>query len=159
MFESIVSCAAALLGMLPKGLVLLTSVSLENGVTRLAKKNVLTQDLYSLETLSHVDVLCLDKTGTITNRKMKVEKTITISQHTNVTNEEIIGSFLQATDDNNATFLAMESYFKKNNLYQPVSKIPFSSLRKWSAIEFENFGTVVVGAVEKVLSSCTPKEV
>lgn len=159
MFESIVSCAAALLGMLPKGLVLLTSVSLENGVTRLAKKNVLTQDLYSLETLSHVDVLCLDKTGTITNGKMKVEKTITISQHPNVTNEEIIGSFLQATDDNNATFLAMESYFKKNNLYQPVSKIPFSSLRKWSAIEFENLGTVVVGAVEKVLSSCTPKEV
>lgn len=76
-----------------------------------------------------------------------------------MTNEEIIGSFLQATDDNNATFLAMESYFKKNNLYQPVSKIPFSSLRKWGAIEFENFGTVVVGAVEKVLSSGTPKEV
>ena len=130
MFESIVSCAAALLGMLPKGLVLLTSISLENGVTRLAKKNVLNQDLYSLETLSHVDVLCLDKTGTITNGKMKVEKTITISQHPNVTNEEIIGSFLQATDDNNATFLAMESYFKKNNLYQLVSKIPFSLLRK-----------------------------
>lgn len=74
MFESIVSCAAALLGMLPKGLVLLTSVSLANGVTRLAKKNVLTQGLYSLETLSRVDVLCLDKTGTITNGKMKVEK-------------------------------------------------------------------------------------
>lgn len=63
-FYSVVSTSAWLLGMLPKGLVLLRSVSLANGVIRLAKREVLVQDLYSLETLSHIDVLCLDKTGT-----------------------------------------------------------------------------------------------
>ena len=64
LFNAVVSSAAGLLGMLPKGLVLLTSVSLANGVTRLARRKVLIQDLYSLETLSHVDVLCLDKNRT-----------------------------------------------------------------------------------------------
>ena len=64
--SSVVSTAAALLGMLPKGLVLLISISLATGVIKLAKKKVLVQDLYSVETLAHVDTLCLDKTGTIT---------------------------------------------------------------------------------------------
>lgn len=77
MFFTVVSTSAGLLGMLPKGLVLLMSVSLANGVIRLAKREVLVQDLYSLETLSHIDVLCLDKTGTITDGQMKVEHMLT----------------------------------------------------------------------------------
>lgn len=70
--QSVIATAAALLGMLPKGFVLLTSISLETGVIKLAKKQVLVQDLYSVETLAHIDTLCLDKTGTITEGKMKV---------------------------------------------------------------------------------------
>ena len=70
--QSVIATAAALLGMLPKGFVLLTSISLESGVIKLAKKEVLVQDLYSVETLAHIDTLCLDKTGTITEGKMKV---------------------------------------------------------------------------------------
>ena len=70
--QSVIATAAALLGMLPKGFVLLTSIALESGVIKLANKKVLVQDLYSVETLAHVDTLCLDKTGTITEGKMKV---------------------------------------------------------------------------------------
>lgn len=80
--NSIVSSAAALLGMLPKGLVLLISVSLATGVIRLARMKILIQNIYSLETLAHVDVLCLDKTGTITDGKMKVHDKIPLSDFT-----------------------------------------------------------------------------
>ena len=73
---SVVASAAALLGMLPKGLVLLISIALTTGVIKLAKKRILVQDMYSIETLAHVDTLCLDKTGTITEGKMKVQKAI-----------------------------------------------------------------------------------
>ncbi|MCK3229894.1 hypothetical protein MZH14_29430, partial [Escherichia coli] len=89
---------------------MLTSVSLANGVTRLARRKVLIQDLYSLETLSHVDVLCLDKTGTITDGKMKVEKTYTLETTQNFKLDEVMGSYMRASDDNNATFQAMNSY-------------------------------------------------
>lgn len=74
--EGVISSSAALLGMLPKGLVLLISVSLANGVIRLAKMRILVQNIYALETLAHVDVLCLDKTGTITDGKMHVSNVI-----------------------------------------------------------------------------------
>lgn len=158
LFNAVVASAAGLLGMLPKGLVLLTSVSLANGGVRLAKRNVLIQDLYSLETLSHVDVLCLDKTGTITNGKMKVEKTVILNAIPNLDINEIIGSYLQVSDDNNATFQALENHFKKNNKYKCVNKISFSSLRKWSSIEFEDLGTIVVGAIEKIVLNI-PEEI
>lgn len=72
--SAVVSSAAALLGMLPKGLVLLISVSLAMGVIRLSKMRILVQNIYALESLAHVDVLCLDKTGTLTNGEMKVRK-------------------------------------------------------------------------------------
>lgn len=71
---SVIASAAALLGMLPKGLVLLISIALTTGVTKLAKKRILVQDMYSIETLAHVDTLCLDKTGTITEGKMSIQR-------------------------------------------------------------------------------------
>ena len=117
LFNAVVFSAAGLLGMLPKGLVLLTSVSLANGITRLAKKDVLIQDLYSLETLAHVDVLCLDKTGTITNGKMKVEQVFKLDSLENCQIEKLMGSYLNASDDNNATFQALDDYFNRNNMY------------------------------------------
>ena len=126
---------------------------------RLARRKVLIQDLYSLETLSHVDVLCLDKTGTITDGKMKVEKTYTLETTQNFKLDEVMGSYMRASDDNNATFQAMNSYFGENNLYEYVKKIPFSSLRKWSAIEFKGIGTIVVGAAEKIISGELPEDI
>ena len=159
LFNAVVFSAAGLLGMLPKGLVLLTSVSLANGITRLAKKDVLIQDLYSLETLAHVDVLCLDKTGTITNGKMKVEQVFKLDSLENCQIEKLMGSYLNASDDNNATFQSLDDYFNRNNMYESINKISFSSLRKWSAVEFKEIGTVVVGAVEKIIQDELPEEI
>ena len=131
---SVVSTAAGLLGMLPKGLVLLISISLAVGVGRLAKRKVLVQELYSLETLAHVDVLCLDKTGTITEGNMKVETVYPLRREDDIAwFDDVMGSFLHYTDDNNATFQAIKGYYQECKRYAPVQKIPFSSQRKWSA--------------------------
>lgn len=148
--DSVVSTAAGLLGMLPKGLVLLISISLAVGVGRLARKQVLVQDLYSLETLAHVDVLCLDKTGTITEGKMKVKDVVFMEPAPSVPFGLLMGSFLHFTDDNNATFQALHAHFKENSRYRPVHQIPFSSQRKWSAMTFGEFGTLVIGAPERL---------
>lgn len=114
--ESVVASAAALLGMLPKGLVLLISVSLATGVIRLAKMKILVQNIYSLETLAHVDVLCLDKTGTITDGKLKVKYVIPMDrdEEINLTEDEekqLVRAYLDASDDNNATFQALQKAF------------------------------------------------
>ena len=151
--QSVIATAAALLGMLPKGFVLLTSISLETGVIKLAKKQVLVQDLYSVETLAHIDTLCLDKTGTITEGKMKV---IDIEKYNeNVlpdTLENIMTSYVHFTDDSNNTFLALKHYFKGKEIkYEKISDISFSSERKWSSVTFKNIGTIIVGAPERLV--------
>ena len=149
--QAVVATAAALLGMLPKGFVLLTSIALESGVIKLAKKQVLVQDLYSVETLAHVDTLCLDKTGTITEGKMQV---IDIEKYDEKvlpdTLENIMNSYVKATDDSNATFMALKNYFKGETKYEKVSDISFSSERKWSSVTFRDIGTIIVGAPERL---------
>ncbi len=149
--EAVISSAAALLGMLPKGLVLLISVSLATGVIRLAKMKILVQNLYSLENLAYTDVLCLDKTGTITDGKMQVSSLIPISRHQTEKTNLLIQSYLAASDDKNATFTALEQKFSKKKFYQPIYKIPFSSKRKWGAVSFKNEGTIFIGAPERMM--------
>ena len=150
--QSVIATAAALLGMLPKGFVLLTSISLESGVIKLAKKQVLVQDLYSVETLAHVDTLCLDKTGTITEGKMKV---IDIEKYDDSvlpdTFENIMNSYVKTTDDSNATFMALKDYFKGNAKYEKVSDVSFSSERKWSSVTLKGVGSIIVGAPERLV--------
>lgn len=149
--QAVVATAAALLGMLPKGFVLLTSIALESGVIKLAKKQVLVQDLYSVETLAHVDTLCLDKTGTITEGKMKV---IDIEKYDEKvlpdTLENIMNSYVKVTDDSNATFMALKNHFKGEAKYEKISDISFSSERKWSSVTFKDIGTIIVGAPERL---------
>ena len=149
--EAVVSSAAALLGMLPKGLVLLISVSLAAGVIRLARMKILVQNIYSLETLAHVDVLCLDKTGTITDGKLKVCSVIPMTVLTQGGLDVLVGSYMAACDDNNATFWALREKFPENPVYQPIHKIPFSSKRKWGCVSFRAAGSIFVGAPEKLL--------
>ncbi len=151
--ESVISFSAALLGMLPKGLVLLISVSLAAGVIRLAKMKILVQNIYALETLAHVDVLCLDKTGTITDGKMRVNSVIPLADLPRTETENLLRSYLAASDDNNATFQALERKFVPELFYRPAGKIPFSSKRKWGAVCFEDTGTVFLGAPERILKS------
>lgn len=148
-YDAVVGSSAGLLGMLPKGLVLLISVSLAAGVTKLAKQKILIQDLYSLETLAHVDTLCLDKTGTITNGQMEVEKVIYL-QDEQADVLPYLSSFLYHSDDNNATNEALCKYFEPKNVYPCISKISFSSLRKWSAVNFSN-QSIYIGAPERLM--------
>lgn len=155
---AVVSSAAGLLGMLPKGLVLLISVSLAAGVGKLAKAKVLVQDLYSLETLAHVDTLCLDKTGTITNGCMSVEEVLSLTdEYPDIAT--MIGSFLAYSDDNNATNQALREYYPENMQYKMIRQIPFSSLRKWSAVELDTVGTMIMGAPERLLQGKLPKAI
>ena len=155
--EAVVSSAAGLLGMLPKGLVLLISVSLASGVIRLARMKILVQNIYSLETLAHVDTLCLDKTGTITDGKLQVCGIIPVQAFEGEKVDALIRSYMAASDDNNATFQALRQSFSPEAVYEPVHKIPFSSKRKWGSVSFAGKGTIFVGAPEKLMGGLSPK--
>jgi len=137
--------------MIPSGLLLLTTVALSTGMIRLAKYNTLVQDMYSLEMLARVNVLCLDKTGTITDGRMKVSDCILLNNPTELGIDEIIGSMLASLDDNNQTSIALYERFGHSTALTPIATLPFSSARKLSAVTFEGVGTFVLGAPEFVL--------
>ena len=156
--QSVIATAAALLGMLPKGLLLLITISLETGVIKLAKKQVLVQELYSIESLAHIDTICLDKTGTITTGKMKVSEVKIYNESIlpKPFNDMMIG-FVNGMEDNNSTFRAMKEYFIGDISYNAIEKVPFSSERKWSSISFENMGSIVMGAPERLFEKTKEK--
>lgn len=157
---SVVASAAALLGMLPKGLVLLISIALTTGVIKLAKKRILVQDMYSIETLAHVDTLCLDKTGTITEGKMKVQKEVVLNKQYQKIFPLIMGSYLSESTDNNITMQAIREHYDLSNRYGADNVLSFSSERKWGAIHFSELGSIYLGAPEKLISEDRlPKEV
>lgn len=147
--DAVVATSAGLLGMLPKGLVLLTSVSLAAGIIALSRRRVLVQELYALETLAHVDTLCLDKTGTLTQGAMRVEEVRLTALDRAEAFEEKMGAFLHASQDNNATFQALQARFPARSAPEPLERIPFSSERKWSAVRFADY-TFVVGAPKRL---------
>lgn len=130
--SAVVSTAAGLLGMLPKGLVLLISIGLAVGVINLSKKNVLVRDLYSLENLAHCDTICLDKTGTLTDGNLTVESVFTDID--DKTFQRLISTYLKYTDDNNSTFKAIQEHFKPAETYKCTAAQPFSSDRKYSSV-------------------------
>ena len=149
--QAVVATAAALLGMLPKGLVLLITIALESGVIKLAKKDVLVQELYSIESLAHIDTICLDKTGTITQGEMRVSEIKTYNDKIlPYSFNDMMTAFVNGMDDNNATFHAFKKYFKGDNSFEIADKVAFSSERKWSSISFKNEGSIVVGAPERL---------
>ena len=150
MYDAVVGSAAGLLGMLPKGLVLLISVSLAVGTVKLAKRKVLIQNLYSLESLAYVDTLCLDKTGTITTGKMKVEGSVELAPCSQEDLEHW-ASYLHYSDDNNETYQALCRAYAPSPQFQPTKKIAFSSQRKWGAMEFENYGVLLLGAPDRLM--------
>ena len=149
--------STVVIGMIPSGMLLLTSMALAVGVVRLAKNNTLVRDLYSLEMLARVNVLCLDKTGTITDGRMQVNDTIILNTIGEYTLNDIMGSMLSSLDDNNQTSIALYNHFGHNEVLSPTAKIPFSSKRKLSAVSFEDVGTFVMGAPEFVLKPMPAK--
>lgn len=148
---SIQRTCSVIIGMIPSGLLLLTTIALSVGIVRLAKHNTLVQDMYSLEMLARVNVLCLDKTGTITDGRMKVSDCIMLNADLPHSIDDIMGSMLSSLDDNNQTSIALLERFGYSAALQPIATLPFSSARKLSAVTFDGAGTFVMGAPEFVL--------
>lgn len=151
--KSVSSTAAAILGMIPEGLMLLTSMTLAVGVIRLGKQKTLVQELYGIENLARVDTLCVDKTGTITRGCLRLEKMIPWGPATAQEIETELQRLVAASGDENATFNALRQYCQPQpgQVVQASARIPFSSARKWSALSFANQGTWVLGAPDFVL--------
>lgn len=149
--ESVIKTSGAVLGMIPSGMFLLCSVALTVSVIRLAQRKALVQDLYCVEMLARVNILCLDKTGTITDGTMKVFNCVEVQNKSGFTLKRIMGSFLSSLNDNNQTSQSLINYFGYNQELKPVATLPFSSTRKLSAVTFDNIGTYILGAPEFVL--------
>lgn len=151
--DSVVTSSTALLGMLPKGIALLTMTSLLTAVIKLGMKNVLVQEMYSVETLARVDMLCLDKTGTITQGEMTVEDVQGLTDTYSLeTIRQMLAAYIQSSKDNNSTAQAIRAaYGELAHGYQILDSIPFSSDRKWGAIAVAELGTLFLGAPELLL--------
>ncbi|MFQ6723720.1 MAG: HAD-IC family P-type ATPase, partial [Clostridia bacterium] len=151
MYNTITKTAGSIIGMIPAGMFLLTSVALAVSVVRLAKKRTLVQELYCIEMLARVNVLCLDKTGTLTDGSMKVREMINIShnKYDDKNINRIIASIVGAFHEANHTAIALKSFFGKGSLSADKS-IPFSSERKFMGCSFNKIGTFKIGAYEYV---------
>lgn len=147
--NSVIYAASALLGMLPKGLSLLIILNLTQKIITLAKQNVLIQDINSLESLARIDVLCIDKTGTLTDGTMRVDAIEVLSDEMDVMT--LLHNYVQATPDNNATMQALRATIEPSPAPEPSSVIPFSSQRKWAALSYRDWGySLVIGATDLI---------
>lgn len=156
---SIGAIAGSLVAMIPSGMYLLTSMTLAVGVLRLAYKRMLVQELYSIETLARVDMLCLDKTGTLTDGNMIVKEIVPFN---GVKKEELykyLSSLLLATKDNNHTAQAIMNEVGRGGGLETTQHLPFSSDKKFAAASFKNFGTIAIGALEFIHPSNDEKAV
>ncbi|MDL2217218.1 HAD-IC family P-type ATPase [Christensenellaceae bacterium OttesenSCG-928-M15] len=141
--------AASMLGMIPSGLMLLTSVSLAVGVITLSRKNALVQEVYAIETLARVDMLCLDKTGTLTTGEMQVAAVECVNGTKEEDAELVLASYVSAVPADNATAKALYSRFYSPRSLSALGITPFSSSRRYSAAAFPEF-TVYVGAPDTI---------
>ena len=145
---------AGLVGMVPEGLVLLTSVAMAVGVVRLAARRVLVQDLPAIEGLARVDVVCCDKTGTLTEGRMHVVAVAPAGQRPagpeSADSRVVLGALAVADPRPNATMRAMADAFPDPG-WRPSRTTPFSSARKWSAASYDDAGTWLIGAPEMIL--------
>lgn len=152
--ESIVSMVGAVIGMIPEGMYLLTTGALALSAIRLGKRHVLLHDMRSIETLARVDVLCVDKTGTITRNEMTVEE---VFSPADISNEDfnkytnILNRYINTIDDTNLTMAALKEYFTGTDKLDAVSTSAFSSRTKYSSVKTKNH-EYRLGAPEILLS-------
>lgn len=150
--DSVTKTVAALIGMIPEGLYLLTSVALALGVMRLAKRKTLVHRLSAIETLARVDVLCVDKTGTITSPEMVLENVEVINEtYTQQQTDDIINAYYTVTDADNDTSKAIRKKYSEVINWNVTDKKPFDSTSKCSSVTFTSQGKFIVGAPEFVL--------
>ena len=156
--DSVTSMVAAVIGMIPEGLYLLASVALAVSSIRLAQKKVLLHDMKSIETLARVNVLCVDKTGTITENTMSVKKLVPTEHYDGEIMPELarmVGDLVRPMSSDNATMEAMKEFFKEGTGKAPQKVIPFTSVTKYSGVTFED-QAYVLGAPEFVLREDYP---
>ncbi len=156
--HTVLSTVSQLIGMIPEGLILLTSTVLAVSVVRLSKQQVLVQELYCIETLARVDVLCLDKTGTITEGCMELVDVIPYGNFKNEKLEAALTALTSGLDDNNATFSAIRERFPNSSDWVCSNIMPFSSEKKWSGAYFEKEGSYIIGAAEFILKDKIPRD-
>ena len=151
--EGVVSTVGALVGMIPEGLYLLTSVALAAGVLRLAQRKTLVHDLDCIETLARVDVLCVDKTGTITENKMVVEDICLLCEERFVEADIrlIMADYVASMQTDNDTMAALQRYFTGEVNQTTRETLPFSSTKKYGGASFHEDETYVLGAPEVIL--------
>lgn len=149
--NAIFNTVGALIGMIPEGLLLLTSSVMAVSVARLAKFNVLVQQLYCIETLARVDVICLDKTGTITSGEMRMKEFIADKGVKKDYAERVISNLCYAFKNVNDTMKAIQNKYTLKGTWEVIDVVEFSSSRKYSAATFKDEGTFYLGAPEFVL--------
>jgi cation-transporting ATPase E len=149
--EALRGSVAGLVGMVPEGLVLLTSVAMAVGVVRLAARRVLVQDLPAIEGLARVDVICCDKTGTLTEGSMRVTSVEPLAGEQDGQLARVLGAVAAADPRKNPTMLALAEKFSDPG-WRPASTTAFSSARKWSAASYDGRGTWLIGAPEMILA-------
>jgi cation-transporting ATPase E len=151
--QSIISTVAGLVGMVPEGLVLLTSVAFAVGVVRLARHRCLVQELPAIEVLARVDVLCVDKTGTITEGMLALADVVVVDSADRADVDAALAALSQLDPDPNATSRALQNAYHDATAWTVTGRVPFSSARKWSGMTFADQGSWVLGAPENVLTS------
>lgn len=153
--QAVVSTVAALIGMIPEGLFLLTSVALAVSVVRLARNRTLIHEMNAIETLARVDVLCVDKTGTVTSPQMEVREVVPLDVEAYPETEisDILGAFCRCLEPDNDTAKAIAERYSYGPAWPHRETVPFSSATKWSAVNFPGRGAYVLGAPEYVLGS------
>lgn len=152
--QAALDTVAAVLGMIPEGLVLLTSVALALGAVRLARRSTLVRELFCIETLARVDTLCLDKTGTITEGHLCVQGEESVKEDVDL--EQLMGRMVSALGDENETFQALRQHYKRNQSTNTKLVLPFSSERKFSGVVFEGEGTYLMGAYQFIFPQADP---
>ena len=151
--DSVTQAAASMIGMIPEGLMLLTSVAMAVGVVRLSRRQTLVQELHGIETLARADVLCLDKTGTLTTGEMRLTGVLPMDGAADDTAaRRALARFLGASDIAGPTLTALAAAVPPDTQQaQPVASLPFSSQRKLSAVSFADGTTLILGAPSFVL--------
>ena len=147
--DAILATVAGLVGMVPEGLVLLTSLVFAVSAVALARRHVLVQELPAVEGLARVDVICLDKTGTLTEGTPQFGRIEPLNGGSAL--DEVLGAFAAASPSENSTMLAISTAFPTHPDWKVGATVPFSSARKWSAVSFEGHGSWVLGAPEVLL--------
>ena len=153
--DSVIHTVAAIIGMIPEGLILLTSTVLAVSVIRLSKLKVLVQQLYCIETLARVDTVCIDKTGTLTEGSMEVFDVISLNNKYDI--DEILSAFSNELKEDSETIKAINNKYNKKTKYKVISKELFSSEKKYSSVTFDK-GKYILGAPDILDTSLEMKE-